>query len=191
MENGPLSEDDLEWLDDILLKYGNDASVLDVSELDGMTTALLSGPDVIMPSQWMPMIWGGKEHLPEWASEQEFTRFTELTFQHMNDIGERLRHAPEQFDPLFGFNEIEGKEYLVVEEWCVGYLRGVALGDWSALPESLQPALDAIALHGEDDNLSVLEQMTQEAYDHSQAAIGPAALRLFQYWFAQRTDTLH
>ncbi|WP_306824279.1 aromatic amino acid transport family protein, partial [Klebsiella pneumoniae] len=42
------------------------------------------------------------------------------------------------------------------EEWCFGYLRGVALSDWSTLPAELQPELDAIALHGSEEQFSAL-----------------------------------
>ncbi len=64
MEHGPLAETELEWLDDVLLEYGNDASVLDVSELDGMLTAILSGPELIPPSQWMSEMWGARNVSP-------------------------------------------------------------------------------------------------------------------------------
>lgn len=57
----------------------------------------------------------------------------------MTAIAERLAEFPEQFDPLFGIQEMEGQEFTVVEDWCYGYLRGVALDqDWSLLPPSLQ-----------------------------------------------------
>lgn len=111
-------------------------------------------------------------------------RFMDLCFQHMNDIADRLAEFPDQFDPLFGVRETEGQEFTVVEEWCFGYLRGVALGDWSSLPESLQPALDAIALHGKEENFPQLESLSQEELEASFAAIRPAALALHDYWIA-------
>jgi uncharacterized protein len=55
----------------------------------------------------------------------------------MSDIAERLESYPDQFEPLFGTREAEGQELTIVEEWCFGYLRGVALSDWSTLPAEL------------------------------------------------------
>lgn len=194
MNQGPLNEEELEWLDDTLTKYGNDDSVLDVSELDGMFTAILSAPKKIELSQWHAALWGGDDQPPRWESEQEQQRFHDLALQHMNDIAERLLDAPDQFDPLFGYREVEGDDYTIVEEWCFGYMRGVALGEWSALPEQLKPALEAIALHGEEANIAKLEQMSEQEYEASQEAIGPAALQLHQYWFEKRkadANTLH
>ncbi|RWR01061.1 hypothetical protein ED28_16565 [[Pantoea] beijingensis] len=189
MNTGPLTEEELEWLDDVLMECGNDDSVLDVSELDGLLTAILSGPNMIPPSQWLPVIWGGEKHDPGWSDESEMTRFMNLTFQHMNDIAERLCYVPDQFAPLFGYRTIKGKEYTVVEEWCFGYMRGVALDDWSALPKSMQSELDAIALHGREENFSKLEQMTEDAFEQSQMAIGPAALQLHHHWLTLRAPT--
>ncbi|MEW7314574.1 YecA family protein [Buttiauxella gaviniae] len=194
MNQGPLNEEELEWLDDTLTKYGSDDSVLDVSELDGMFTAILSAPKKIELSQWQAALWGGDDGLPRWESKQEQQRFQDLALQHMNDIAERLLDAPDQFDPLFGYREVEGNDYTIVEEWCFGYMRGVALGEWSALPEQLKPALKAIALHGEEANIAKLEQMSEQEYEASQEAIGPAALQLHQYWFEKRkadANTLH
>lgn len=194
MNQGPLNEEELEWLDEILIKYGNEDSVLDVSELDGMLTAILSAPMMIPHSQWQTVLWGGEELLPNWENEQEQTRFNDLSLQHMNDIAERLCHAPDQFEPLFGCREVEGNDYTIVEEWSFGYMRGIAFSDWPTLPEQLQTVLDVIALHGDEVNIAKLEQMTEQEYESSQEAIGPAALQLHSYWQKQRraeVKTIH
>ncbi|MFT4269591.1 MAG: YecA family protein [Pantoea sp.] len=186
MNHGPLTEKELNWLEEMLEKYGTEHSVVDVAELDGMLTALLSGPNDIEPSEWLVAMWGGQKYIPKWSSEREMDRFMTLTFQHMNDIAERLSEFPDQFDPLFGTREMEGQEFTVVEEWCFGYMRGVAQDDWSALPEAQQPALDAIALHGSEENFAQLDGFTPEEFEASIAAIRPAALQLHDYWQEQR-----
>ncbi|WP_312946455.1 YecA family protein [Superficieibacter sp.] len=182
MNTGPLNEKELEWLDDVFMKYGNDDSVLDAAELDGLLTAVLSAPHEIEPTDWLLAIWGGAHNVPEWASEREMERFMALCFQHMGDIADRLELYPEQFEPLFGTREVEGQEFTIVEEWCFGYMRGVALADWSSLPESLQPALDAIALHGLEANFDKLDLLSPEEHSESIDLIAPAALSLYTYW---------
>lgn len=184
MNNGPLDEAELEWLDDVLLKYGDDSAVLDISELDGMLTAILSAPTAVAQSVWLTALWGDTS--PEWADAKEESRFTALAVQHSQDIAERLSQAPDQFEPLFGFREMDDQEYIVVEDWCFGYLRGVVLSEWPALPEALQADYAAITLHGNEENIPQIEQMTPEAYAQSQEAIRPAALALYQHWAAQR-----
>ncbi|MGD8106270.1 YecA family protein [Pantoea sp. FN0302] len=185
MKEGPLTEKELQWLDEMLDKYGSEESIVDVAELDGLLTAVLSGPKTIEPAQWLVALWGGEKRIPKWSNEREMNRFMELCFQHMNDIADRLADFPEQFDPLFGVRETEGQDFTVVEEWCFGYMRGVALSDWSTLPENLQPALEAIALHGKEENFPQLENLSPEEMEARFAAIRPAALALHDYWIAQ------
>ncbi|MFA1645954.1 MAG: YecA family protein, partial [Enterobacteriaceae bacterium] len=157
MSEGPLNASEMEWLEETLMAYGHDdESIMDVSELDGMLTAVLSGPVVVEPDRWLVAVWGGEKNIPRWKNEREMNRFINLSFKHMNDIAERLSDYPDQFEPMFGFNEMDGQEYTVVEEWCFGYMRGVALTDWSTLPETLKADLDLIALHGSEENFSRL-----------------------------------
>ncbi|WP_075181791.1 YecA family protein [Pantoea sp. 1.19] len=182
MNQGPLTENELNWLDDTLEKYRSEASIQDVAELDGLLTAVLSGPTMVEPSRWLVALWGGEKHIPRWHSEREMSRFMDLAFQHMNDIADRLADYPEQFEPLFGTRTMEGTEFTVVEEWCFGYLRGVGLSDWSSLPDALQPALEAIRLHGSEANFPRVEALSPEAFADSMEAIRPAALALHDYW---------
>ena len=61
MKTGPLNESELEWLDDILTKYNTDHAILDVAELDGLLTAVLSSPQEIEPAQWLGAALGVRE----------------------------------------------------------------------------------------------------------------------------------
>ena len=191
MTEGPLNESELEWLEETLMSHGHaDESVIDVSELDGMLTAVLSGPVVVEPDAWLVAVWGGKANIPRWKNDREMHRFIDLCFKHMNDIAERLSDYPDQFEPVFGYNEVDGKTYTVVEEWCFGYLRGMALTDWSTLPEALKADLDVIALHGSEDNFDKLEGLTEEEFEASIERIKPAALRLYNYWLENPQESV-
>ena len=102
MKTGPLNESELEWLDDVLTKYNTDKAILDVSELDGLLTAVLSSPYEIEPEQWLVAIWGGA-HMSLAGPPKKMTRFMNTAFQHMADTADRLDEYPEQFEPLFWF----------------------------------------------------------------------------------------
>ncbi|XNM49083.1 UPF0149 family protein [Escherichia coli] len=116
-----------------LTKYNTDHAILDVAELDGLLTAVLSSPQEIEPEQWLVAVWGGLTMAALGVRERDDALY-ELAFQHMADTAERLNEFPEQFEPLFGLREVDGSELTIVEEWCFGYMRGVALSDWSTLP---------------------------------------------------------
>ena len=82
-----MNDEDLDYLDDFLLyridenadTQGKDEGVLGLSELDGLLTAIVSGPSLIPPSQWLPAVWGDFE--PEWKNEAEVQKVMMLMME--------------------------------------------------------------------------------------------------------------
>ena len=180
----PMTEADVEWLEQRLMDYGNDASMLSLSALDGFLTAVLSSPELVPPSQWWPVLWGGTP--PEWSSEREMKRALDLILGHMNILAHTLCYQPKHFIPVLMANCVEEQEICNAEDWCFGYLRGMALGNWPALPEALGRSLEVIRLHGSDDLLPQLASLSLPEHQQSVAEVGPAALRLHAHFLAQR-----
>lgn len=186
MKSDPLSDTELDFVESTLLKYGNDDSILDASELDGFFVALISGPEVLSPSRWLPALWGGT--VPKFGKEAELQRFMNLLIQHIKNCVLMLMEYPAEFAALFSTREHQGATLTIVEEWCCGYLRGVALGQWPALPEAQAEQLAAISLHGSEANFSLLEQMSQAEHQQSVTLIEPAVRALHAYWLSQRSE---
>lgn len=180
----PMTEAEVEWLEQRLMDYGNDDSMLSLSALDGFLTAVLSGPELVPPSQWWPVLWGGTP--PEWSSERDMKRALDLILGHMNILAHTLCYQPEHFIPVLMANYVEGQEICNAEEWCFGYLRGMAQGNWPALPEELNSSLEMIRLHGSDDLLPQLASLSLPEHQQSVAEVGPAALQLHAHFLAQR-----
>ena len=82
----PSSDDIFEVIDYYLMHYGHDDSILDTSELDGFFTALACAPNAIMPSQWMPAIWGDEQLIPEWQNKKELETFTHAVIALYNHV---------------------------------------------------------------------------------------------------------
>ena len=91
MKTGPLNESELEWLDDVLTKYNTDKAILDVSELDGLLTAVLSSPYEIEPEQWLVAIWGGAQYVPR--TEENFAVVEKLTPEAFEESVDAIRLA--------------------------------------------------------------------------------------------------
>jgi uncharacterized protein len=119
----PLDDVELERLDAFLLERldpdtaEGDTGLISISGLDGLFTALISGPTLPQPSQWLPAVWG--DHEPEWEDEQHFEATIELMMRHFNTLAATLQEAPQEFEPLF-LNDADDPEYLVVDDWCEG-----------------------------------------------------------------------
>jgi hypothetical protein len=60
---------DFEDLDDFLMSDRAPEDCMQLSDLDGFLTAVAIGPELIMPSEWLPVIWGEGE--PEFESAEE------------------------------------------------------------------------------------------------------------------------
>jgi len=75
----------LERIDENIDTRGMDEGILDVSELDGFFTAIVSGPVIVEPSQWLPVVWGDFE--PEWGDDKEVREY------HSTDDSPYERHC--------------------------------------------------------------------------------------------------
>ena len=64
-------EPDLKALDEYLMSDESPENCMQLSDLDGFLTAIVVGPELIQPSEWMPVVWGGES--PEFADEAQAT----------------------------------------------------------------------------------------------------------------------
>jgi uncharacterized protein len=164
---------------------GRDEGILDISTLDGFMTALVSGPSVIPPSQWLPAVWG--EFEPEWESAKHFETILTLMMRHMNDIAGMLMEAPDEFEPIFMEREVDGKLYCIVDEWCEGYLRGMSLNSkpWSEV-DGIETLLGTLLLFASEEGWEKLEGLPEDEVERHQRRIAPAVRRIHAYWLERR-----
>ena len=198
MENifEPLDDDELEWLDHFLLYRieedadceGKDEGVLDLSELDGLMTAVVSGPVMVPPSHWMPQIWG--DFPPAWKNERELQHVMSLLMRHMNSIVGMLMEHPDDFEPMFEQRVVEDKTYTIVDEWCEGYMRGVALAsrEWDQESPEMKILLAPIAAFTEEQDFYAHEHCNKQEVENLKNAITPNVREIHAHWMARRED---
>ena len=58
-----------------------------------------------------------------------------LVFRHANDILFTLRSYPDEVEPLLHERDIKGEKVPIIDEWCTGFVRGMALDEaaWRSL----------------------------------------------------------
>ena len=71
----PVSESDLDYLDKWLSSDEAPPNSMMPSELDGFLTAIPIGPAVTLPSEWLPVLWGGGA--PEFTNQMQAQRVVE------------------------------------------------------------------------------------------------------------------
>ena len=172
IKSGPLIDQEIEELDAFLLSDDGLENAMDVSGLDGFLCAVLSGPNVIMPSEWMRWVWDSTEgkQSPEFTSEKQAQRILDLLMRHANDIAVTLTQFPQYYEPLFLERDHKGRTVSIVDEWCCGYVKGIALdpSGWQPLFEAHPDWFEAIHLYGTESGWDRLKKLV-EAYQDADA----------------------
>jgi uncharacterized protein len=94
--SGPI---DLDALDDYLMSDRAPDDSMGLSDLDGFLTGIVVGPEMILPSEWLPVIWGGAE--PSFQSEAEMRTVLGMIMGRHNEIATGLNRDPDELDPIF------------------------------------------------------------------------------------------
>lgn len=193
--SSPLSDEELDFLGQFLLDRidddadtgGKDEGVLDISELDGLFTAIVSGPVMVPPSRWLPAVWG--DFQPVWEDTKDFEAVFSLMMRHMDGIAVMLMDDPDAFEPIYFEREVEGKLYTIVDEWCEGYRRGVALAadQWDKGGREMAILLTPIYAFTEKTNWRGHDYKGSEV-ESLQNAIVANVREIQAYWLSRREE---
>jgi uncharacterized protein len=178
------SGDALVFLDTMLEKYETDTSLENVSSLHGFLTAIVSGPNLIPLSRWLPEVWGGGDQQPSWDDMEEAQHFINIIMQMMSNISRELIENPEAFTAIFMGDD----DYTDVYDWCFGYLAGVELDAdaWESMPEPVLKQLNYIDINGfmlEPETKRLSSKKMRERADK----VIDVAIHLHGYWLKQRS----
>ena len=114
---------DLDALDAFLLSDRAPEDSMGLSDLDGFLAGIAAGPELVMPSEWLPVVWGGGE--PAFEDAEEARDIIGTIMGRYNEIVRTLGAAPDEFDPLFWEGPDDGR--VVVTDWAAGFLDAVKL----------------------------------------------------------------
>jgi uncharacterized protein len=105
------------------ITHEDDGMVL--SEFDGFCTALIIGPELVAPSEWLPAVLGGDGAPPASASSNDLCGGMELIMGHYSVVSACLNPPEETFSPVFDINEHTGDLYW--GGWVAGFERAMRL----------------------------------------------------------------
>jgi uncharacterized protein len=113
---------DLEPLARYLESDSSPDDCMGLSDLVGFLTGMIVGPEPIMPSEWLPVIWGNEE--PEFESATQMETLTGLVMSRYNEIVIGFTANPEKFDPIF-WKRSSGEAAAM--DWAAGFLVAVEM----------------------------------------------------------------
>ncbi|MBI5121295.1 MAG: UPF0149 family protein [Rhodospirillales bacterium] len=154
-------EFDIDELDDFLISDEAPEESMLISDLDGFLTGIAIGPELIMPSEWLPVVWGGVS--PEFENEEEAGRILGHIMGRYNEIIHCLAEAPEELAPIF-LETAQGT--LIAADWAEGFMQAVQMRPlaWKELYEDedaclmMAPILAWLAVDEDDSVLGTGEK---------------------------------
>lgn len=114
-----LSEQDRDRLNDFLL--GLDEEAMLMSELDGFLAGVVVCPETILPSEWLPLIWGPEG--PGFDDGSHANDILGLIMGRYNEIARGLQRRG-RFQPIL---EQDNDETFIWELWAEGFAKAVRL----------------------------------------------------------------
>lgn len=156
-----LTDDEQDWLAGFLSSPQAPDSTMSFEMLDGFFTALVIGPEMVLPSTYLPLIWGGDGEEPDWDSPEQAEYVFELLTKHWNAIAERRLANAEHCPMIDDFGMA-----MPGEEWAEGFVIGIEMGKdaWDPIFDDRradQVIMPILALCG-DTPEEVQEQLTDE-----------------------------
>ena len=151
MSAQPLTDAEFDWLAEVLQRCGGKRA-MNVEMLDGFLAALICGPETVLPSEYLPKIWGGDQtNEPAFDSQSVVRESLLLIMRHWNAICHNVQSDGE-FLPVL-LNDESG--VAPANDWANGFLRGMDMRRDSWLP-----------LINDDNHVGVLIPIMALAYEH-------------------------
>jgi uncharacterized protein len=137
----PLTEAEYDTLEAFFGSNAVPQDCMDLEMLDGFMTAVVSGPELIQPSEWLSVVWSDSQRSssPAFTDNEQAERILSLILRLQNSIVRTLMDSPTRFKPLLyrpeeGETRQRGQKAAKGEPgppeasaWCEGYMTGVLL----------------------------------------------------------------
>ena len=184
----PLIDAELERLGAFLRRLENPGR-LTLEGLDGFFCALIAGPDLVMPSEYLPIVWGGElTDEDAFTSEAEANEILELLMRHWNAIIDDYE-TRRVYLPLFDAPDEHG---VSGREWARGFMRGVALRrrEWSPMftDQNEGQLLSIPLVAGEMDPAWPPSPLADEKREQIEMLMAAGAGRAYHRFAAERRD---
>lgn len=187
--------EEVEFLDHFLSRDDAPEHCMDLSMLDGYLTAVVSGPNLIMPSDMLRWVWDTEngQDAAHFKDQVEAEKVMGLIIQQWNATAHTLTQSPEHYKPqIYEKNLEDGSRVPIFEMWCVGYYKGIAVDirAWAPLLLGQPELLSTVLLYGTADGEEALERLSPDDVEHKAAGEGLADMvrRVHAHWLAQRSQ---
>ena len=122
-QEGGLTDAELDRLAEFL-SNSKGGQAMNIEQLDGFFAALIAGPDVVPPSEYLPEVFGGEmSDTCEFAGLAEANDILGLIMRHWNGIAATLRKGNVYLPVMLD----DDKGVCRGNDWSHGFMRGVEM----------------------------------------------------------------
>ena len=179
-------------LDEFLTSDRSPEDCMQLSDLDGFLTGIAVSPDMILPSEWLPVVWGGGD--PELASAEEAQQILGTLMLRFNSILIKLDTDPNSYQPLL-WRAPDGR--MLAADWAEGFLDAIKLHrtSWDVIfqPEHLQLIAPIAAFWGDASNPLLAgknEKTVTDLLNKMVELLPNAVVAIHQFWKNRRSVPL-
>lgn len=186
-----LTDTELDNVTDVLKRFG-DKRAMNLEMMNGFFAALICGPETVLPSEYLPQIWGGQMvNEPEFETKPILQEFLSLIMRHWNNTCQTLQSG-DVFLPLL-LNDDSG--FSRANDWANGFVRGMDMrrDSWSVLMDdeehggSLIPILALAHEHHPDPEMRPYkEPISAEMRERLIAGAAAGVMTIYHYFEAER-----
>jgi len=187
-DGDPLSDAELQRLEDLLASEIFQGEAMTLDELQGFLCAILSGPESIAPSQWLPAALGES---PRYESAEQAREALDLVMRFYNQIAQSLNDGEALDFVLYRPDESSEYDY---ETWCRAYLEGVDFspvaweetGDSGEVEELLFPIVTLAGELSVQTRRRLKTDEFAELLESCREDLAGVVLDIHRYWLALR-----
>ena len=183
----PLTDDEFDRLSKFLDSDPEKTS-MPIEALDGFFCALIVGPELVMPSEYLPVLFGREPgNMNVFLNQRQANSVMGLIVKYWNAIVGELQ-AHRDYAPML---DMPDKRGVVGKAWAIGFVQGVQMraAGWRELIESPgSEDLATIALvAGELDPDWPPRKVSRKEMDGLALMMASAVGRSYEYFLSRRT----
>ena len=162
---------------------------MQLSDLDGFLTGIAVSPELILPSEWMPIIWG--DDAPDFEDTETAELILGTIIGRYNEILQSLSANPPDIKPIFW----ETQDGIVIAgDWAEGFLDAMSMRpmEWSEMLDDEEkglPLIPIIALAGDEQGRGLLGDETESEMQlraETSDLIPSCVIEIDAFWKARR-----
>lgn len=181
---------ELDRLEEMLRRLPADNDGMSLSEFDGFCAGLLVCPELIMPGEWLPLVWG-ENTAPGFKSMDEVQTATNLVMDHYNRVARSLTPPSTGYVPILALDP--NSDDTLWELWVAGFEKAMSLRPdcWEKIVESEDEEAAAsismiLALHQIDQGTSELKDDAIDELDQKAPELIPRIVATLNRWTKAR-----